>query len=560
VYNASDLIAVLLERPRSKLWFRAADARPAGEFPPGWRAWFAAMRERVDAVRGATADAVVAIFLGRELARPARRSPLLNDWQAFATLWRQQWHPASEDQRRYRIVALTTTLLVHLVLFVLLLWLATVRIDIAPPQGEEVIQVEFIGEGTPDSPGGGAKENAAPSQQKPSPAAFNSQTAVQSATNPAAQSTAAQPPAPEASTVASEQPPAQAPAETTPLPDQPLVVTETPLPDPRFALPPTTPPQLRQAVVPPRIEVPLQSREVPLAEQPEPMPSVATPTLQATPETTPSLRATTPALSAREIPMPQAMPQVSAPALQATKPTTAPTLQGEAKLRSREVPLQPGAATTPAPGAAPSTASSSAPSAPGNHAKPQPSSGTLANTAAPGSGPSTAAKPGSWPTPKRGDDWGDSNRNRPGGIAGSKNGLLNSDGTPRLPPGSSAAPGGGYPPGYDTWTREAIDRNGTWLKRPPNNYTPTMFDQYWLPRETLLEEWVRKGIKQTEIPIPGTSKKIHCVISILQLGGGCYVTDPNMKDQEAVARPPPDIPWKPDLQEDQDSLKKPPQP
>jgi hypothetical protein len=87
-----------------------------------------------------------------------------------------------------------------------------------------------------------------------------------------------------------------------------------------------------------------------------------------------------------------------------------------------------------------------------------------------------------------------------------------------------------------------------------------MFDQYWLPRETLLEEWVRKGIKQTEIPIPGTSKKIHCVISILQLGGGCYVTDPNMNDQEAVARPPPDIPWKPELQEDQDSLEKPSQP
>jgi hypothetical protein len=50
------------------------------------------------------------------------------------------------------------------------------------------------------------------------------------------------------------------------------------------------------------------------------------------------------------------------------------------------------------------------------------------------------------------------------------------------------------------------------------------------------------------------------VVSILQLGGGCYVTDPNLTDQEATARPPPDIPWKPELQEDQDSLEKPPQP
>ena len=552
MYNASDLIAVLLERPRSKLWFRAADARPAGEFPPGWRAWFASMVGRVGEVRGATADAFIAIFLGRELARPAPRSPLLSDWQSFAALWRQQWQPASEDQRRYRIVALTTTLLVHLLLFIMLLWLATVRIGIAPPpQGEDVVQVEYIGEGTPGTPGGGAKESAAPVQQTPS---------TQPSANPAANAANAAAPPPVAASE-STQPPAQTPAETMPLPDQPLVVTETPLPDPRFALPPTSPPQLLPTIAPPRVEVPVQSREVPLAEQPAPLPSVATPQLQAQ-QATPTLRATTPAPSAREIPLPQALPQVATPALQATKPTTAPSLQGQATLRSRDIPLaaKPGAETARSSSASPSTASTSAPSAPGSNAKPQPSSGTLANTAAPGSGPSTAAKPGSWPTPKRGDDWGDSTRNRPGANAGDKDGLLNSDGTARLPPGNSSEPGGGYPPGYDTWSREAIDRNGTWLKRPPNNYTPTMFDQYWLPRETLLEEWVRKGIKQTEIPIPGTSKKIHCVISILQLGGGCYVSDPNLNDQEATARPPPEIPWKPELQEDQDSLQKPPQP
>ena len=555
MFSASDLISALLERPRSRLWFRAADARPAGEFPPGWRAWFASMREHVGTVRGATADAFVAIFLGRELARPAPRSPLLNDWQSFAALWRQQWHPAGDDQRRDRIVALATTLLVHLVLFVLLLWLATVRIGIAPPPaGEDVVQVEYIGEGTPDTPGGGAKQGDAPEQRKPS-----TQPSANPATSPA--STAAQPPA-VASASDSTQPPAQAPAEAMPLPDQPLVVTETPLPDPRFELPPTSPPQLRPTLAQPRVEVPLQSREVPLAERPAPLPSVATPRLATQPSTTPTLRANAPAPSTREIPLPQALPQVATPALQAMKPSTAPSLQSQATLQSRDIPLaaKPGTETTRAPGATPSTASTSAPSAPGSNAKPQPSSGTLANTAAPGSGPSTAAKPGAWLTPKRGDDWGDSTRNRPGGNAGQRNGLLDSNGNPRLPPGSSSAPGGGYPPGYDTWSREAIDRNGTWLKRPPNNYTPTKFDQYWLPRETLLEEWVRKGIKQTEIPIPGTSKKIHCVISILQLGGGCYVTDPNMKDQEAVARPPPDIPWKPELQEDQDSLKKPPQP
>ena len=249
MFSASELIAALLERPRPRLWFRAPDPRPVGEFPPGWRAWFASMAERAGAVRGATADAVVAIFLGRELAQPAPRSPLLNDWQSFAALWRQQWHPASEDQRRHRIIALTATLLTHLVLFILLLWLATVHIGIAPPpQGEDVLQVEYLGEGTPDSPGGGASESAAPATE----------TRTKPASNPA--SAAAAPPV--ASAATSEQAPAQNPAEATPLPEQPLVVTETPRPDPRFALPPTTPPQLRPAVVQPRLEVPLQARAV----------------------------------------------------------------------------------------------------------------------------------------------------------------------------------------------------------------------------------------------------------------------------------------------------------
>lgn len=68
---------------------------------------------------------------------------------------------------------------------------------------------------------------------------------------------------------------------------------------------------------------------------------------------------------------------------------------------------------------------------------------------------------------------------------------------------------------------------------------------------------MRRGIKSMAIPIPGTSKKINCTISLLQLGGGCGISDPNLQDQEAIARPPPDIPFKPELQEDQDALKQP---
>ena len=65
----------------------------------------------------------------------------------------------------------------------------------------------------------------------------------------------------------------------------------------------------------------------------------------------------------------------------------------------------------------------------------------------------------------------------------------------------------------------------------------------------------RKGIKSVAIPIPGTNKKIDCVISLLQLGGGCGITDPNLNEQPTDGRPPPDVPFKPELQEDNGSVR-----
>ena len=71
---------------------------------------------------------------------------------------------------------------------------------------------------------------------------------------------------------------------------------------------------------------------------------------------------------------------------------------------------------------------------------------------------------------------------------------------------------------------------------------------------------MRKNIRSVSIPIPGTGKSVHCVVSILQLGGGCGIEDPNLKDQEAEFRKPPDVPFKPDLQDDQGALGKPDSP
>jgi hypothetical protein len=197
-------------------------------------------------------------------------------------------------------------------------------------------------------------------------------------------------------------------------------------------------------------------------------------------------------------------------------------------------------------GAQPSSAGGTAAVAGGQQAS---AGGAAAANAGAGAGPKPGARPGAWSSAQAGDDWGVSDRNRPGGQAGAS-GLFDENGRPRLPPGSSAAAGGGLAPGMVSEDIADLDRAGTWLKRKnPLPYSPTVFDRYWLPGETLLEEWVRRGIREVQISVPGTSKKLRCVVSLLQLGGGCGFDDPNMQDQEAVARKPPDIPWKPELQE-----------
>lgn len=320
-------------------------------------------------------------------------------------------------------------------------------------------------------------------------------------------------------------------------------------PDAVFVLPPPTPRhvELPQAqVTVPQLQAPTQ--DVELIERPPaiaplqpqlPTPAITAPRLATEPRPI-EIVAPLPKIEPREVPS----PAIAAPSLQ----TNAPPVQ-----------LREAAASTPSPAdstaTSPATAATRRPASGRPAGAARPSAGTQPAATASGSGPATTPKPGAWPTPKAGDDWGASTRNQPGGDTG-KPGLRNADGSPRLPSGT-AQPGGGFPPGTDRWTREDFDRAGTWLKRPPTDYTPTRFEKLWVPSETLLEEWVRKNIRSVEIPIPGTSKKLRCVVSLLQLGGGCGLSDPNLNDQEAEARPPPEIPFKPELQEDQDVLRKP---
>jgi hypothetical protein len=552
MFSAADLIEALRKRARRSL----RPELPPGEFPPGWAQWFDDAGQRLGRITGATAEAIVAIFVQREPALPPRSTAELNRWQAFATLWRQQWQAPEREDRRVRMAALVITFIVHVLLMIVLLWLAYVRFTARPaPEGEEIVQVEFIGQGTPEDQGGGP-----PAARAMQPRAASAAPAGAPAQSAAARPQPA-PPSPPTNSPPAEQPPLP----TSPSAQQPLQVTEKPAAaDAPFVLPPPTPPRIeipQAQVAVPKLQAPM--RAVELIE--------VLPPVRPLEAKLPDQAVTAPQLKAMptEIPLVAPLPPVQARTLPQL-PVVQPTLrESAAPIPLHDAPAPPAVATV-APTPAASNAAPATSTAPATNPAPAPAvapagGATSAqrgaqpskNTA--GSGPTPTPRAGAWPTPQRGDDWGASTRNRPGGNTGRTPGLFNGEGTPRLPAGT-AAPGGGLPPGSDRWTKEDFDRAGTWLKRPPNDYEPTRFDKVWVPNETLLEQWVRENIREMDIPIPGTTKKLHCVVSLLQLGGGCGITDPNLNDQEATARPPPDVPFKPDLQEDQGSLRKPGKP
>jgi hypothetical protein len=546
VFSSAELIEALRKRARKSL----RPERPPGEFPPGWQAWFASIGERLGRITGATSDAIVAIFLQRELASPPRRVGELNRWQAFATLWRQQWQPPAQEDRAARIAAYAITFILHVLLLLILLWLASVRMaGTSAPQGEEVVQVEYIGTGTPEDTGGGPPSGE-PEQPTAAASAAASPAPAPASASPATAAVGT-PPSPATQEPVQPQPPAAA---------QPLQVTEVPVPDMPFVL---TPPNPQVVDIPrPVLETPQLQSPTQVVDIVETQPAVQAikPQLPQVAITVPQLQQQAAEVTLREASKP--LPQVQAQALP-EQPIHAPaqSLPG-----LREIPMPAASATAAAAtsgqgnaaGAKPTQGNAPTAAAAKPGGTPSPSSGTQPGTTASGSGKTPAAKPGAFPTPQRGDDWGASTRNRPGGNTGKQPGLFNADGSPHLPPGVRPTPGGGSPPGTIEQDIANLDRAGTWLRRAPNDFEPTSFDKYWAPNETLLAEWVRKNIREVSIPIPGTSKKLRCVVSLLQLGGGCGITDPNMQDQEAVARPPPDIPFKPELQEDQDALRKPP--
>jgi hypothetical protein len=574
VFSAADLIDVL----RHRRTLRSIRPETPGEFPPGWQSWLEAIRPLRHGVTGAPAPALVAVFLERPLRDPPRAGAILDRWQAFASLWRQQWNPPTPDERGPRIAGMATTGVVHLVLAVLLVWLMDARFLVLPPEreGEAVtVQVEWIGRGTPEEPGAGAPADEEAAQDAPAAAAEPRATPGIAAAEPVegepvpTELPVPQLPQPEVAiaprTLAVESPPLrerEIPTPAPPVAAQPVQVTDVEVPDTDFVLPPPTP---RMVVVPPTVATPdlelappsVRDLSIPEPAQ-TPTPAIRMPEFPRVALPTPE-SSDSPAAARRDIPEPAQDPVPRTPALPAPR-VAAPSLPA----------VQPGAVTAreiPVPDAGPP---GSAAAVPGSAAT-TPSEGTATTEAArPGSGPpaspgatrpaaqpGTALVPGLPPgapaTTSRGDDWGEALRQRPGGREAGPPGLFDESGRPRLAdaPGARA---GGAPPGSVEERIGDLDRAGTWLQRPPYGYEPTRFDRYWIPGGTLLEEWVRRGVRNVSIPIPGTNKRLACVVSVLQLGGGCGVVDPNLNEQPATARPPPDIPFRPDLFEDPDAL------
>ena len=565
--TATDVIAALNQRRQRK------SLRPEapGQFPSGWQDWFDAM-PRVDAH---APGAAVASLVDAAAAKPLRaipRSPRrLNRWQAFGVLWQQNWEPDLREDRNLRIGVRVLDMVLHLLLAGALLWLMYLgylalahKLD----EEDEAVQVEFIGRGNV-AEGGGALANAgadsaptaaAPAQRAatPSPASGRPDAAIAQVPMPA------QPPMP-----VEAQTPTQVRAVVPPLPAeaaQPLQVSESPRPPEPTAF---QLPSVRERSV----QVPeVQLREVQPREQvdevvtlrPQPVRTLQPSERQAQLRV-PELRNQPQSL---DVPTPQRMQAVAARATPdiATRQVQVPALRGEV----RDIPMPPGGAPTPAtqPGRGTSASSTAAANGAGGERGNAASAGKAAagngqgskaatkggrgvTTAGTGAGPGNKPAPGGWPGTAKTDDWGASSRNVAGtgtgngrnGDGNGKSGLYNDDGSLRLP---------------DEWTQISgldLDRSGTWLKRPGLEYKATRFDQYWIPQGNLLEEWVRRGIKKVSIPIPGSSRRLQCVVSLLALGGACMPVSDDVNEQPAMARPPPDIPFKPQLQEDNGSVK-----
>lgn len=484
----------------------------------GWGLWMLGLSERLGAIRSDAADAVVEAMVRRPARPLPAATPALSRWQAFWSLFYQDWDPPLREERGLRWFAGATSVLMHVIFLLLLLYMAMMRLPPAVDSRSDGsrIQVEFVGVERPEEDGGGATEAAAGA------AAAVEEAAERPSTSESTSSVAA---LPQQETAAPAPPAAQ----------QPLQVTETQIVTTDFVLPAATartPDFVAPEIKSPELGIPtrdIRIVELPPAQQQVPR-EVKVPVIEQPQIMVRERQIASPLPSVPSVDIPR--PSIMAPQIRAPIP----------RVRQTEIAMP---SPAPARGQAAPTASQGAASGPDKSPSPARDSQGASGTP---SSPVAAARPAGSPTVQRGVDWGASNRNAPGSAsagAAQKPGLFNADGSVRLPGDGIAggAPSVG-PPGSRQAQQADADRASKWLERPEYPYEPTMFDKFWVPNESLLAEWVRRSIKEVEIPIPGTSKTVKCVVSILALGGACGLSDPNLNEQPASARPPPDIPVK----------------
>lgn len=556
--GADDIVRFLLERkPGADLIDRKTG------LPYGLSLWLRGVADRYGApVVAVTPQAIVDALLERP-APPPRSSLIHRDagWHACAALLRQQWDPPPADERPLRRWAVFVTVCVHLFYAGLLLWLALVRLMPPLPEDDEGsrTRMEFVGAGTPDTQGGGAPGGEASSvrPRKAVPAAAKASGAAASGASSSADASGDAPAAPAPETPASQAAQPVQVSEASPAPAD-YVLPPTAIAAPSVALPAV---KLPEARVPPVRETQVTVVDVQPLAVTHPAPSLDVPVRRH--DALPQVRQRDVTVVERpdiaRVDVPLRTPRTELP----PRPFTVP--QREVTVQVREPQPAPAETAPAAPAATPSSASAPAKAVAASAASTAEGPARAASAPAPAAGrsqaPVAAASDGWARTAQRADDWGAASRNRSGGSDGARAGrdgagLFDRDGRARLPGGGAPSARRGAPGGdADRWTRDRLDSAGTWLKRPPYDYDPTSFDKYWVPNESVLEQWVRQGIKDLSIPIPGTGKRLHCVVSLLQLGGGCGLADPDLNDQPAVARPPPDIPFKPGLQEDNGSVK-----
>lgn len=581
--TAHDVIAALNQRRTLK----TGGNEQAGQWPPGWQRWFDGL-ERIDTdAARARAQRHVDVLL-------QRGESVFTKIAGMGVPFFRRLHLSRpfdpRDDRPLRVGTTVVDIVLHIVLIALLVWLLYLNFNAITPAEEDdggVVQVEFIGRGNAVE-GGGALANAgaasAPAtaaQQQQASAASAAAAASAAPNHPRPTLEPATPP-PMAALATDTQPQlvkpaALRPTETTAA--QQLQVSNVPQPQPdSFQLPP---PRERTVVMPA-----VTLHEPQLQQHVE-----AIATIEA-----PRVTTRTPVQKQAQLRVPEVREQVRAievfdgrhSAVSQIRSNPAdgigqsdiqvPQLRGTVG----EIPMPKGNGTgrsgavgqgTVAGGTAAGTGSGGNAAAATGSGQAQAGQGAGDRAAATGgrglaskgagAGPGLKAAPGGWPGAGKTDDWGASNRNAAGtgqgtGNAGSgagrngdghggdgKSGMFNDDGSVRL---------------ADQWSRNHgvdLDRSGTWLKRRGLEYRGTRFDQYWIPQGNLLQEWVRKGVKELSIPIPGTNLKLKCVISLLQLGGGCLPVNPDANEQPATGRKAPDIPFKPELQEDNGSVRPP---